>query len=39
MDHIVLQLEDISKPEKIQTIDTKVTNLSILSLKERCLVN
>ena len=33
MDHIVLQLEDIRKPGKIEKKDTKVTNFSILSTK------
>ena len=33
MDHIVLQLEDIRKPGKIETKDAKVTNFSILSTK------
>ena len=31
MDHIVLQLEDIRKPEKIETDEAKVTNFSVLS--------
>ena len=47
MDHIVLQLEDIKKPGKIERKDTKVTNFSILSTKpkrklgltEICLIN
>ena len=30
MDHIVLQLEDIRKPGKIEKKDAKVTNFSIL---------
>ena len=46
MDHIVLQLEDIRKPGKIETKDTKVTHFSILSTKpkrkvgskEKCLI-
>ena len=33
MDHIVLQLEDIRKPGKIETEKAKVTNFSILSTK------
>ena len=33
MDHIVLQLEDIRKPGKIETEEAKVTNFSILSTK------
>ena len=33
MDHIVLQLEDIRKPGKIETNDPKVKNFSILSTK------
>ena len=35
MDHIVLQLEDIRKPRKIETKDAKVTNFSILSTKPK----
>ena len=35
MDHIVLQLEDIRKPMKIETKDAKVTNFSILSTKQK----
>ena len=35
MDHIVLQLEDIRKPRKIETKDAKVTNFSILSTKQK----
>ena len=35
MDHIVLQLEDIRKPGKIETKDAKVTNFSILSTKSK----
>ena len=38
MDHIVLQLEDIRKPGKIERKDAKVTNFSSLSkqnLKEK----
>ena len=35
MDHIVLQLEDIKKPGKIERKDTKVTNFSILSTKPK----
>ena len=35
MDHIVLQLEDIRKPGKIETKDAKVTNFSILSTKPK----
>ena len=31
MDHIALQLEDIRKPEKIETEEAKVTNFSVLS--------
>ena len=46
MDHIVLQLEDIRKPGKLETKDTKVTHFSILSTKpkrkvgskEKCLI-
>ena len=30
MNHIILQLEDIRKPGKIETKDAKVTNFSIL---------
>ena len=33
--HIVLQLEDIKKPGKIETKDTKITNFSILSTKRK----
>ena len=33
MDHIVLQLEDLRKPGKIETNDTKITTFSILSTK------
>ena len=33
MDHVVLQLEDIRKPRKIEAKDAKVTNFSILSTK------
>ena len=33
MHHIVLQLEDIRKPGKIETTDPKVKNFSILSTK------
>ena len=33
MDHIILQLEDIRKPGKIETKDAKVTNFPILSTK------
>ena len=47
MDHIVLQLEDIRKPGKIETEEAKVTIFQIyqqnlkekLGSKERCLVN
>ena len=47
MDHIILQLEDIRKPGKIETKDAKVTNFPILStklteklgLKGRCLIH
>ena len=35
MDHIGLQLEDIRKPEKIETKDAKATNFSILSTKSK----
>ena len=35
MDHIVLQLEDVKKPGKIERKDTKVTNFSILSTKPK----
>ena len=35
MDHIVLHLENIRKPGKIETKDAKVTNFSILSTKPR----
>ena len=35
MDHIVLQLEDIRKPGKIETKDAKVTNFLILSTKPK----
>ena len=35
MDHIVLQLEDIRKPGKIETKDTKVPHFSILSTKPK----
>ena len=35
MDHIVLQLEDVRKPGKIETKDAKVTNFSILSTKPK----
>ena len=35
MDHIVLQLEDIRKPGKIETKDAKVTSFSILSAKPK----
>ena len=35
MDHIVLHLEDIRKPGKIETKDVKVTNFSILSTKPK----
>ena len=35
MDHIVLQLENIRKPGKIETKDAKVTNFSILSTKPK----
>ena len=46
MDHIVLQLEDIRKPGKIEKKDAKVTNFSILltnpkkksALNEKCLI-
>ena len=33
MDHTVIQLEDVRKPGKTETKDTKVTNFSILSTK------
>ena len=33
--HIVLQLEDIRQPGKIETKDAKVTNFSILSAKPK----
>ena len=35
MDHIVLQLEDSRKPEKIETKDAKLTNFLILSTKPK----
>ena len=35
MDHVVLQLEDIRKPGKIETKDAKVTNFLILSAKPK----
>ena len=35
MDHIVLQLEGIRKPGKIEKKDAKVTNFSILSTKPK----
>ena len=35
LDHIVLQLEDIRKPGKVETKDAKVTNFSILSTKPK----
>ena len=35
MDHIVLQLENIRKPGKIETKNAKVTNFSILSTKPK----
>ena len=35
MNHIILQLEDIRKPGKIETKDAKVTNFSILSTKPK----
>ena len=35
MDHIVLQLGDITKPGKIETKDTKVTSFSTLSTKPK----
>ena len=35
MDHIEPQLEDIKKPEEIETKDTEVTNFSILSTKSK----
>ena len=35
MDHIVLQLENIRKPGKIEAKDAKVTNFSILSTKPK----
>ena len=35
MDHIVLQLEDIRKPGKIETKDANVTSFSILSTKTK----
>ena len=35
MDHIVLQLEDIRKPGKIETEEAKVTNFSVLSTKRK----
>ena len=46
MDHIVLQLEDIRKPGKIETKDTKVTHFRYyqlnqkeeFALKEKCSV-
>ena len=35
MDHFVLQLEDLGKPEKIETKDAKVTNFLTLSTKPK----
>ena len=35
MDRIVLQLEDVRKPGKIETKDAKVTSFSILSAKPK----
>ena len=35
LDHIVPQLEDIRKPGKVETKDTKVTNFSILSTQPK----
>ena len=35
MDHIVLELQDIRKPGKIETKDAKVTNFSVLSRKPK----
>ena len=35
MDHIVLKLDDIKKPGKIETKDAKVTSFSILSTKPK----
>ena len=35
MDHIVRQLEDVRKPGKIETKDSKVINVSILSTKPK----
>ena len=35
IDHIVLQLEDVRRPGKIETKDTKLTNFSILSTKPK----
>ena len=35
MDHVVLQLEDIRKPGKIETKDAEVTNFLILSAKPK----
>ena len=35
MDHIVLELQDIRKPGKIETKDAKVTNFSVLSRKTK----
>ena len=35
MDHVVLQLEDIRKPGKIETKDAEVTNFSILPTKPK----
>ena len=35
MDHIVLQLEDISKSGKKETKDTKITNFSVSSTKSK----
>ena len=35
MDHVVLQLEDIRKPGKIETKDAEVINFLILSAKPK----
>ena len=35
MDHIVLQVEDISKAGKVEAKDTKITNFSISSTKSK----
>ena len=32
---IMLQLENILKPEKVKTVDSKITNFSILSIEKQ----